>query len=128
MFIIYVTKLYLTCWFLLSSVATYTLKCHKPFSLILLWKSCNAKLALKRLESQLDSPCGFCRNVFSGEMVKPWCFVTLNIIISDTFPENFIEISQFVQKIWRFSPSILTIFIDFTNFDKIVTPLQKKYL
>ena len=38
------------------------------------------------------------------------------IIISPIFPENFIEIPQVVQKIWRFSPSILTIFTNFLDF------------
>ena len=35
----------------------------------------------------------------SKERVKPWFFVTLIIIISHIFPENFIEITQVVQKI-----------------------------
>ena len=39
-------------------------------------------------------------------MVFPkMCF---NIIISHAFSENLIEIPQVIQKIWRFSPSILT--------------------
>ena len=38
------------------------------------------------------------------------------IIISHIFSENFIEISPIVQIIRRFSPSILTIFIDFFGF------------
>ena len=44
-------------------------------------------------ESQFDrSPCGFLKNVSSKERLKPWFFVTFNIIISHIFPENFIEI------------------------------------
>ena len=43
-------------------------------------------------------------------------FVTFYIIISHIFPENFIEISQVVQKIWRFFQSILSVFIDFSDF------------
>ena len=35
--------------------------------------------------------------------VKPWFFVTFNIVISHIFPENFIDIPQVVQKIWRIS-------------------------
>ena len=50
--------------------------------------------------------CGFSKNASSRERVKPWLFVTFNIIISHIFLENFMEISQIVQKIWRFSPSI----------------------
>ena len=64
--------------------------------------------------------CGFSKKVFSRERVKPCFFVTLNIIISHVFPENFIEIPQVVQKIWIFSPSILTVFIDFSDFSHFV--------
>ena len=40
-----------------------------------------------------------------------------NIIISHIFPENvIIKIPQAVQKIWRFSPSILALFIIFRIF------------
>ena len=46
----------------------------------------------------------------------PCFFVTFNIIISDIFPEDIIEIPQFVHKIWRRSSSILTIFINFLDF------------
>ena len=46
----------------------------------------------------------------------PWFFVTCNIIISHIFPENFIEVSEVVQKIRIFSPSILTVLIDFLDF------------
>ena len=41
---------------------------------------------------------------------RRWNF---NIIISHIFPENFIEVPWVVQEIWTFSPSILTIFINF---------------
>ena len=40
--------------------------------------------------------CGFLKNEFSKERVKPWFFVTFNIIIRDIFPDNFIEIPQVV--------------------------------
>ena len=74
-------------------------------------------LSLKRLGGgQLDLSCSFFKNVFSRERMKPWFFVTFNIIIIHIFPENLIGISQIVQKIWRTSPSILTIFISFLNF------------
>ena len=46
-----------------------------------------------------SSPCGFSKNVSSKERVKPWFFVTFNIILSNIFPENFIEFPQVVQKI-----------------------------
>ena len=62
------------------------------------------------------TPCGFFKTVSSTERVKPWFFVTFNIIISHILPEHFIEISQVIQKIWRFSSSILTIFINFSDF------------
>ena len=43
-------------------------------------------------------------------------FVTFKIIIRYIFSENFIEIPQVVQKLWRISQSILAIFIDFYQF------------
>ena len=58
-------------------------------------------LTLKRLgeRDQFGPPtCGFSKNVSSKERVKPWFFVTFNIITSHIFPEIFIEISQVVQK------------------------------
>ena len=39
-----------------------------------------------------------------------------NIIVSYIFPENFIEILQVVQKIWRFSSSLSTIFVNYLDF------------
>ena len=60
--------------------------------------------------------CGFSKTLPSRDRLKPWFFVTFNIAISLIFPENVFEISQVFQKIWRFSPSILTIFIIFFGF------------
>ena len=40
--------------------------------------------------------CGFSKNVSSKERMKPWLFVTFNIIVRHIFPENFIEIPQVV--------------------------------
>ena len=57
----------------------------------------------------------FSINVSSKERVKPCIFVTFSIIISHTYPENCIEITQVVQKIWRLSLSIVAIFIDFRH-------------
>ena len=74
-------------------------------------------LTLKQLKGregvQFDIPCGFSKKVSSKGRVKPWLFVTFNIIISHIFPKIFIEIPQVVQKIWIISLSILAIFIDF---------------
>ena len=47
---------------------------------------------------------------------KPWFFLTFSIIIKHIFPEDFIEIRQFVQKIWIISLSILANFINFLDF------------
>ena len=58
----------------------------------------------------------FFKNVCSRGRVKPCFFVAFKIIISHIFPEIFIKISQVVQKIWRFSPSILNILIVFQIF------------
>ena len=56
--------------------------------------------------------------------MRPWFFVTFNIIINHIFPENFTEIPQVVQKIWRLSLSILAIFFDFLDF--LTFPCFKK--
>ena len=66
-------------------------------------------------------PLWFSKNASFQERAKAWFFVTLNIIISHTFPENFIEITQVVQKILSLSLSIflwlfLAIFIIFLIF------------
>ena len=63
-------------------------------------------LTLKILED-----CGFSKTVFSRERLKPWIFVTFNVIIRHIFPKNVTEVLQVVKKIWRFSMLILTIFI-----------------
>ena len=77
------------------------------------------QLTLEQLEGvggQFDpSTCGFLKSVSSKERVKPWFFVTFNIIISDIFPENFIGITQVVRKIWGISLSILAKFHRFSS-------------
>ena len=62
----------------------------------------------------LTPHCSFSKNVSSRKGVKPWFFVTFNI--KSYLSWNFIEIPQIVPKIWRFSPSILTIFFNFSDF------------
>ena len=52
------------------------------------------------------------QNKFSRDRVKPCFFLTFNITISYIFSENFIEISQVTQKIWRF----FSFNIDFSDF------------
>ena len=59
---------------------------------------------------------GFSKNVFCKEGMKPVFSLALNIVISHIFPENFIGITQVVQKIWRLSISVLAIFINFHPF------------
>ena len=51
------------------------------------------------LVGQFDHLCCFSKNVSSRESIKPWLFVTFDIIISRIFPENFIKIPPVVQKI-----------------------------
>ena len=48
--------------------------------------------------------------------MKPWFLVTFSNIISHIFPEHLIEIHQVIHKIWRYSFSILIIFIDISDF------------
>ena len=62
------------------------------------------------------TPCGFSKNVSSKKGMKPWFFVTFNIILRQICPENLIEFPQVVQKIRTISPSILAISINFYRF------------
>ena len=64
----------------------------------------------------IDPPCGFSKNAFFRVSLKACFSVTFNIVISHIFPKTFIEVPQVVQKIWRFSSSILAIFIIFFGF------------
>ena len=61
----------------------------------------SVSLTLKRLGGRggnLTPPYGFSKNVSSFfKKVKPWFFVTFNIIINHIFPENFTEIAQVVK-------------------------------
>ena len=53
---------------------------------------------------------------FSVQTLKPWSFVTFNIVIIHIFPGTFIEIPQVIQKIQRLFLSKLALFIDFHQF------------
>ena len=48
---------------------------------------------------QFDPSSGFSETVISREWVRPYFFVTFNIIIRHIFPENFIQILPGVQMI-----------------------------
>ena len=65
-------------------------------------------------ESQIDPPCGFSKNVSSKERLKPWFFVTFNIILMDIFPENFLGLVR-VRRKTLFSETILAKIYE-TNF------------
>ena len=69
--------------------------------------------------SPLHHPCGFSKIVPSKQRMKLWFFVTFNIISRHIFPENFIELPQVVQKIWRNSLSIVANFHQFSSFSWI---------
>ena len=70
-------------------------------------------LAKFTFNSDFNSSCNFFKNLLE----RRWSIVSLwLLILSHIFPENFIEISQIFQKIWRFSPSVLTMFINFLGF------------
>ena len=60
-------------------------------------------------------PRSLSKNVISKNSVKPYFLLLLKFLLSYTFLENFIQISKVVQKIERFSSSILTAFIIFLN-------------
>ena len=68
--------------------------------------------------------CGSFKTVISRERVKTW-FLWLLISSCHIFLENFIEIPQVVQKIWRFSSFILTVFTNFAYFD--ISFFKKNY-
>ena len=76
----------------------------------------NVLLTLKKLGEGGNltppHPCSFPKNASSKERVEAWLFVTFNIIITDIFPENFIDIPQVVQNIWRLYLPILAIFVN----------------
>ena len=71
------------------------------------------KLNPKKAWGSIWPPYGFSKYLSCKESVKPWLLVTFNAIINNIFLENLMEISQFVQKIWRLSLSILPIFCNF---------------
>ena len=55
-----------------------------------------AVILYKHKNSAINS---YVKNVLFRKSVESWFYVTFNIIISGIFPENFIEITQLVQKI-----------------------------
>ena len=71
--------------------------CSVAKGLTLKWLGVNGEGG--RVVVNLTPLCGFLKTVSSKERVKPWFFVTLNIIIGLIFPENFFEIPQVFQKI-----------------------------
>ena len=73
------------------------------------------------------STCKFSKNVSSKQRLKPCVFMTFNIIISYIFPENFIELPQVVQNIWRLSLSILAIFMDFQTNDVSLWQMMSRF-
>ena len=77
-------------------------------------------LILKRLRGSVShSLPSFFKNIFFRERMRPYffCNFNFNIVTSHIFPEYvIIKIPQVVQKIWRFSPSILALFIYFSDF------------
>ena len=88
----------------------------------------NYVLTLKQLGgvSIWPLPCGFTKNVFFGERMGSWFFMTFNITINDIIPENFTEIPQLVRKIWRLSSLILTTFINYLDFLHFLVAKKKK--
>ena len=73
------------------------------------------------MRGQFDASFGFSENVFSRNRVKPCCFMTF---IGHMLFENFFEIPQVFQKIRRLSPSVLPMFINFSDF--IILPYDKE--
>ena len=62
-------------------------------------------------------PCGFFKNSLFRERVKPCFFVTFNLIISQIFPESFIDNNGSEDMmIFIFDVKVLTIFVNFSDF------------
>ena len=70
----------------------FSLKSRRTFSFTILVLNSNPILPA-------PSSCVFLKNISSNERMKPWFFVTFNIIISHVFPKNSIEHLQVIQKI-----------------------------
>ena len=85
----------------------FQLRCKKSYPLTLNWLGGGGWGGVVNLTHSL---------IISGESVKPCFFCDFYYFSSLTFPENFIEISHIVQKIWRFFTLIFTIFINFSDF------------
>ena len=60
-------------------------------------------------------------NIFSLTLKRQrrYFFVSFIIIVSHIFSASFVEFPHIVQRIWRFFPSLFTIFINFWIFFKI---------
>ena len=65
---------------------------------------------------QCDAPVVFSKIVKQIERVKPWFFLFFFWLLRHILPEHFIEIYHVFERIRRFPPSILTTFINFSDF------------
>ena len=106
---------------------------HKSSSCIAINQLKTKRLrALKYLESNVHLASWNCKNYcynFYKKVLFLLNFVftlilTILILSLLNFPENFNEILQVVQKIWKFSLSILTIFMNFSHF--LIFPCYKE--
>ena len=78
-------------------------------------------LILKRLGAQFNPSCGFLKSESSKENVKPWFFVTFNVIVSHNFPQislkfitSFRSYEEFLCQYYLFLLFFI-IFLDFLN-------------
>ena len=74
---------------------------------------CNGFFSVKTIESERE---GKERVKISETDFKTLFFVTYNITISHIFPQKFIKLREIIWKIWRFSSSILTTWMNFHIF------------
>ena len=84
---------------------------HTDLSLFL-----ETDLTLKRLGGQFDPPWRFSKTVFSMQRAKPYIILTSNFIMRCIFPQSFINVPDVFQTLWRLFSSVLTIFINFSDF------------
>ena len=96
------------------------------------WRIANSAKANIEVSFKKRNPRHNPKNIFKKnyclKRVKLCFLVTFNIIINYIFPENFTEIHEVFQKIWIFTSSILTIFVNFFSSISLRLLATKKLL
>ena len=73
-------------------------------------------------------PCGFSKSVSCKERMKPWFFVTFNIIVSHIFPEDLLKLLKSFRRYegfpWQYQPIFINLHQFFGFF--YISLLQRK--